>query len=95
MTTVPTDRLQDDLLRPLLQTSWRFYLVVGILGAVVAAGVVAWTSQMWFGFGVTGIRWPIYWGFFVTSYVFWLGISMAGTLISAILRLVNAGWRRP
>src|SRR5581483_6754946 len=25
----------------------------------------------------------------------WIGISHAGTLISAILRLVNAGWRRP
>ena len=27
--------------------------------------------------------------------MFWIGISHAGTLISAILRLVNAGWRRP
>jgi len=30
-----------------------------------------------------------------SSFVFWIGISHAGTLISAILRLVNAGWRRP
>ena len=50
---------------------------------------------MWQGFGITGIRWPIYWGFFITNFVFWIGISHAGTLISAILRLVNAGWRRP
>ena len=27
--------------------------------------------------------------------MFWIGISHAGTLISAILRLVDAGWRRP
>ena len=44
---------------------------------------------------MTGIRWPVYWGFYVTSFVFWIGISHAGTLISAILRLVDAGWRRP
>ena len=50
---------------------------------------------MYFGFGITGIRWPVYWGFYVTNFVFWIGISHAGTLISAILRLVNAGWRRP
>jgi len=52
-------------------------------------------SQITRGFGITGIRWPVYWGFYVTSFVFWIGISHAGTLISAILRLVNAGWRRP
>jgi molybdopterin-containing oxidoreductase family membrane subunit len=35
------------------------------------------------------------WGFYITNFVFWIGISHAGTLISAILRLVNATWRRP
>ena len=47
------------------------------------------------GFGVTGINWPVFWAFYITNFVFWIGISHAGTLISAILRLVNAGWRRP
>ena len=37
----------------------------------------------------------MFWGFFLTNFVFWIGISHAGTLISAILRLVNARWRRP
>ena len=47
------------------------------------------------GFGMTGINNPVYWAFYITNFVFWIGISHAGTLISAILRLVNAGWRRP
>jgi Ni/Fe-hydrogenase subunit HybB-like protein len=89
------NRLTNDLLHPLLNTSWRFYTLVVLLGAVVAAGLISWAAQMWLGFGVTGIKWPIYWGFFITDFVFWIGISHAGTLISAILRLVNAGWRRP
>jgi molybdopterin-containing oxidoreductase family membrane subunit len=50
---------------------------------------------MYRGFGLTGINWPVYWAFYVTNFVFWIGISHAGTLISAILRLVNATWRRP
>jgi len=33
--------------------------------------------------------------FSITNFVFWIGISHAGTLISAILHLVNATWRRP
>ena len=32
----------------------------------------------------------MFWGFYLTNFVFWIGISHAGTLISAILRLVNA-----
>jgi molybdopterin-containing oxidoreductase family membrane subunit len=87
--------MTDDLLRPLLQTSWRFYTLVAVFGTIVAAGLGTWAYQMWSGFGITGINNPVYWAFYVTNFVFWIGISHAGTLISAILRLVNAGWRRP
>src|SRR5580765_5781750 len=93
--SVAEDRLTRDLLQPLLHTSWRFYLLVIVMGSLVAAGVGSFGFQMWRGFGITGIRWPIYWAFFITDFVFWIGISHAGTLISAILRIVNATWRRP
>jgi molybdopterin-containing oxidoreductase family membrane subunit len=89
------DRLTSDLLRPLMRTSPIWYLWVLVLSAAVAAGLFCWWFQMWEGLGVTGLRWPVFWGFLITDFVFWIGISHAGTLISAILRLVNAGWRRP
>src|SRR5207248_577395 len=38
---------------------------------------------------------PVFWGFYLVDFVFWIGISHAGTLISAILRLTDAGWRKP
>jgi molybdopterin-containing oxidoreductase family membrane subunit len=95
MTPAATRQINDDLLRPLLHTSARFYLAVVFLAAVVATGLGTWLFQVYRGFGVTGIRWPIFWAFYVTNFVFWIGISHAGTLISAILRLVNARWRRP
>jgi Ni/Fe-hydrogenase subunit HybB-like protein len=88
-------RIADGLLRPLLHTSWRFYALVATLGSIVLIGAVAWMTQAYQGYGVTGIRWPVFWGFYITNFVFWIGISHAGTLISAILRLVNARWRRP
>jgi Ni/Fe-hydrogenase subunit HybB-like protein len=87
--------ITDDLLRPLLTTTARFYLIVGFLGTIVATGLGAWLFQVNRGFGLSGIRWPVFWAFYVTNFVFWIGISHAGTLISAILRLVNARWRRP
>src|SRR5262247_215169 len=88
-------KMTDDLLRPLVETSWRFWLLVIVLGSIVATGLATWAYQMYYGFGMTGINMPVYWAFYITTFVFWIGISHAGTLISAILRLVNAGWRRP
>ena len=89
------DQINQDLLQPVVQTSPRFFLACGILGAVVLAGCYAWGYQLYHGIGVAGIGRPVFWGFYITNFVFWIGISHAGTLISAILRLSNAGWRRP
>jgi len=89
------DLINHDLLRPVARVSARFFLVVAMLGLVVLAGFSAWGYQLYSGIGVAGIRRPVFWGFYITNFVFWIGISHAGTLISAILRLANAGWRRP
>ena len=37
----------------------------------------------------------ISWGLYITTFVFFIGISHAGTLISAILRVTQAKWRTP
>src|SRR5437773_2827541 len=96
-TTNPNDaeRMNQDLLRPLLRTSTRFYVAVPVLGAIVLAAVGAFAYQVWNGIGVWGINRPVFWAFDITNFVFWIGITHAGTLISAILRLANATWRRP
>ena len=95
MSETSARKMSDDLLRPLLQTSWRFYVLVVFLGGIVLTGLATWAYQVWMGFGMTGINMPIFWAFYITNFVFWIGISHAGTLISAILRLANATWRRP
>src|SRR5215813_10920754 len=88
-------KINADLVRPLRYTSGRFYALVAFLGTVILIGFGSWVYQMWNGLAVAGIKWPIFWAFYITNFVFWIGISHAGTLISAILRLVNATWRRP
>jgi molybdopterin-containing oxidoreductase family membrane subunit len=47
-----------------------------------------------YGLGVTGLNRPEYWGIYIIDFVFFIGISHAGTLISAILRVSKAEWRR-
>jgi Ni/Fe-hydrogenase subunit HybB-like protein len=89
------EQINRDLLRPLFETSNRYWLVLGSLLAIVLAAAFAFGWQVYNGIGVAGIRRPVFWGFYITNFVFWIGLSHAGTLISAILRLCNATWRRP
>jgi molybdopterin-containing oxidoreductase family membrane subunit len=46
-----------------------------------------------FGTGLLGMNTPIYWGTMIITFVFWIGIGHAGTLISAILFLFRQKWR--
>src|SRR5579864_6715964 len=89
------EQMQQDLLRPLFHTSARYWIAVAMAGSLVLAGVCAFGYQLYHGIGVWGLNSPVYWAFDITNFVFWIGISHAGTLISAILRLANASWRRP
>jgi Ni/Fe-hydrogenase subunit HybB-like protein len=45
------------------------------------------------GVGIWGINIPVGWGFAIVNFVWWIGIGHAGTLISAILLLLNQSWR--
>jgi len=45
------------------------------------------------GTGIWGLRTPVMWAFDITNFVWWIGIGHAGTLISAILLLLNQRWR--
>jgi len=45
------------------------------------------------GVGVWGNNNPVFWGWPIVNFVFWVGIGHAGTLISAILCLFRQHWR--
>ncbi|MEW6488012.1 MAG: NrfD/PsrC family molybdoenzyme membrane anchor subunit [Thermodesulfobacteriota bacterium] len=87
--------LDEVLFRPVLETGRGFYLTVAVLLALTGLGVYAYLYQYRYGLGVTGLNKPVYWGIYITNFVFFVGISHAGTLISAILRISHAEWRRP
>jgi molybdopterin-containing oxidoreductase family membrane subunit len=75
--------------RPLL------LLGAAVTGLLVVLLFALWGYQAKEGLGVAGINRPVFWGIYIVNFVFWIGISHAGTLISAILRVVHAEWRRP
>ncbi len=91
----PTRFAEEDLVRPL--AGFRPGLLVGSLVTGALAGLLfyCWGYQIRNDIGVAGINRPVFWGFYITNFVFWIGIGHAGTLISAILRVTSAEWRRP
>ncbi len=82
------------LLRPLVETSRGFYAAAALFAAITLWGVFAYYLQVRYGLGRTGLNRPEYWGIYIICFVFFIGISHAGTLISAILRVSKAEWRR-
>ena len=83
------------LMEPIFATGKNFYITVAVLGAFVLWGLYCYSVQWSEGLGVTGMNQTVVWSFYVTNFVFFIGISHAGTLISAILRIAQAEWRRP
>ena len=90
-----SSEINQAVLEPMFRSSWKFWLLVAFLGALVLWGLYAWGYLIYWGMGTAGINRPVYWGFFIATFVFWVGISHAGTMISAVLRLLKADWRRP
>ncbi len=88
------DRVES-IFQPLLHSSRAYYAFVGSLFFLVALGAYAYYTQLQYGLGVTGMRNTVQWGLYISNFVFFIGISHAGTLISAVLRVSNAEWRRP
>jgi molybdopterin-containing oxidoreductase family membrane subunit len=91
----PTREVNRDLLRSIFETPRWFWIATGILGIIVVGAMSAAGFMFNRGLGVTVLNRPVMWGFFITNFVFWIGISHAGVMLSAILRLSKAEWRRP
>lgn len=83
------------LFEPLIRTGRGFYITVAVLVILIACGAYALVRQWVLGLGVTGMNRPVFWGVYIINFVFFIGLSHAGTLVSAILRIVKAEWRRP
>jgi molybdopterin-containing oxidoreductase family membrane subunit len=85
-------QVTDDIIATLRGTkAWFAGLALAILALLI--GISAWMYQLYYGLGVAGYAPPVMWGVYIITFVFWVGIGHAGTLISAILYLFRAGFR--
>src|SRR3954469_20982227 len=76
-----------------LRPSLPWFIALGIAILALIIGALTWTYQIHEGLGAAGYHPPVMWGVYIITFVFWVGIGHAGTLISAILYLFRAGFR--
>src|SRR5512143_401463 len=82
-----------DIVATLLPPNRKWLLGMGLVVLGVAFGGFCWAYQLKDGLGITGYTPPIFWGSYITTFVFWVGIAHSGSLISAILLLFRSAWR--
>jgi Ni/Fe-hydrogenase subunit HybB-like protein len=86
-----TEQISGAVLKRPTTLGWfvGFAIAFSLLGMMTVA--IGWLVIK--GVGIWGINIPVGWGFAIVNFVWWIGIGHAGTLISAILFLLNQKWR--
>ncbi len=69
---------------------WVYLLLIPI--ALAGYALYIQESQ---GHIVTGMRDNVVWGLYIANFIFFIGISYAGAVISGILHLLHVEWRKP
>src|SRR5436190_3780061 len=93
MKTPTYESVNRDVLAPLFSPTGAYLATLTVTLALLAVSGVCWGIQLVNGLGVAGYHPPVFWGVYITTFVFWIGIGHAGTLISAILFLTRSRWR--
>lgn len=70
-------------------------LWIATLVIICAVGLYFYIEQIRNGLGITAMRDYTTWGIYIANFVFFVAISLVGSLISAILKLSGAQWRTP
>ena len=86
-------QINRDILAAIGKPSRAYSALLAFCFILVVIGALSWANLIRTGIGVTGLNNPVGWGALITSFVFWVGIGHAGTLISAILFLLRVSWR--
>ena len=68
---------------------------VGILLIFCVVGFIAYCRQLSKGLVVTAMRDYVSWGIYISNFVFFVAISLVGSLITAVLRLSDVHWSTP
>jgi Ni/Fe-hydrogenase subunit HybB-like protein len=92
----PTDQIEAisrDLMPKPFGLSGKIW--VAVLSVIFLTGLYFYIEQFRFGLGITAMRDYSTWGIYIANFVFFVAISLVGSLVSAILKLSGARLRTP
>ena len=95
MTSDKRAELLRDLTPEIEKTGRSWYVVFGILLLVFITGIYGLIQQIDKGHIVTGMRDNVVWGVYIVNFIFFMGLSYAGALVSGTLHLFKTSWRAP
>lgn len=93
MENITKHKIIDDLLPQQFGKKGKIW--VGILLAFCILGFIAYCRQLSKGLVVTSMRDYASWGIYISNFVFFVAISLVGSLITAVLRLTDVHWSTP
>ncbi len=88
------NKIETDVLSAMKNPGILYWVLLALSAGLCTILLSCWGYQIYTGMGVSGKNHPVGWYFYITSFVFWVGIAHSGTLISAILYLMRARFRR-
>jgi molybdopterin-containing oxidoreductase family membrane subunit len=89
------EEIKGDLFQTLAwKTRWS-KLWLAALCLIILIGIFAYYRQLKFGLIVTAMRDYTSWGIYISNFVFFVAVSLIGSLVSSILKLTNAKWSTP
>jgi len=88
-------KLLKDLTPEIESTSTTWYITFSVFLGFFLLGIYGLIQQIDKGHIVTGMRDNVVWGFYIVNFIFFMGLSYSGALISGVLHLFNTGWRKP
>jgi molybdopterin-containing oxidoreductase family membrane subunit len=89
----PLSQIESDTLATVSRTTWRYWLGLAVAVGMTAIGGWCWSVMLRHGLGITGLNSPVMWGSLITTFVFFIGVSHSGTLVSAILYFTRSPLR--
>jgi molybdopterin-containing oxidoreductase family membrane subunit len=87
--------VNDDVIRSLVETGPKYYVTLAVAVSVtLLCYAFPWFYQLYYGIGAAGMNHPAVWGTYLANFIFWIGLSHSGTLLSCVLHLTNSAWRK-
>jgi Ni/Fe-hydrogenase subunit HybB-like protein len=90
---VASEQITNDLMPQ--KFGKRGLIWTAVLSAICIVGMYAYYRQLTKGLVVTNMGDYVSWGIYISNFVFFVAISLVGSLITAILRLANVHWATP